>query len=203
MVGIVDYGLGNVRAFANVFDSIGVSYRFCRTEADLNGVTRVLLPGVGSFDWAIERLSNSGMRERLEERVLGDGLPLLGVCVGMQMLAEQSEEGNERGLGWIGGEVVKMRSSCGESITLPHMGWNDVNGSNECPLFRNLTAPRFYFLHSYEFVPRERSSCVGEASYSKRFTVAVQRGRIFGVQFHPEKSHSWGTKLLENFATIC
>lgn len=155
------------------------------------------------------RLNESGLRAALEEKVLRGKTPALGICVGMQMLAEQSEEGQMKGLGWIAAEVKKLKveSEEGEnmrSLVLPHMGWNDVQTEGEFSLFSGIHKPEFYFLHSYYFESFERTLSLGYTEYEGiRFTSAVGKENIFGVQFHPEKSHGWGIQLLKNFAEKC
>ena len=198
-VTIVNYGLGNIRAFANVYNSLNVSCRIASTVAELEGARRLILPGVGAFDWAVARLNRSGMREMLDELVLGKRVPVLGVCVGMQMMANGSEEGVLPGLGWISGTVRKM-SMGGQALPLPHMGWNDVRPTTSDGLFRHLEDPTFYFLHSYCFVPGDESAIAAVTDYGAPLTSAVQMANIYGTQFHPEKSHHWGVGLLKNFS---
>ena len=200
---IVSYGVGNVQAFANVYHRLGVPWKFATTPAELEGATRVILPGVGAFDWAMQRLAASGMYSRIEHLVADEGVPVLGVCVGMQMLARSSEEGKLPGLGWIPATVCRFADNdVGVRTRLPHMGWNDVHVERNHPLFRNLDRPRFYFLHSYYFLQDNVDDIIATADYFGRFTAAVGRRRIFGVQFHPEKSHQWGVQLLKNFAEL-
>lgn len=203
MIAIVDYGLGNVQAIANIYQKLGVPVTLARTASDIAAGERIVLPGVGAFDHAIERLDASGMRGALDEAVKG-GAPVLGICVGMQMLATRSDEGKLPGLGWVGGEVRKFDVSKFEQRThLPHMGWNDVEPAAGEPLFRDLeTDARFYFLHSYYFEPASGGSVVASADYNGTFACGVRSGKVYGVQFHPEKSHQWGIKLLRNFAEL-
>lgn len=204
MIRIVDYGLGNVRAFLNVFKRLNIPAEAAKTATDLRDAGRVVLPGVGSFDHAMELLRQSDMRDALDEAVLVRCVPLLGVCVGMQMLADSSEEGQSKGLGWVAGTVRKLCASTGfQPIRLPHMGWNDVAPLVASPLFAGLEDDaRFYFLHSYHFDCAQRESALAEADYGGRFVCAVRAGNIYGVQFHPEKSHQYGTRLLKNFAEM-
>lgn len=200
MIGIIDYGLGNVLAFRNVYERLNIPVSVARTSGDLTNFTGLILPGVGAFDHAMERLEASGMRGSIEELVLRQGVPVLGVCVGMQMLAASSEEGRKPGLGWIGGVVRKFR---GPSLALPHMGWNDVRPVPGAQLFAGMeNDARFYFLHSYCFECRNPQDVLAVSDYGGGFTCAVQHGGIYGVQFHPEKSHHWGGQLLKNFAGL-
>lgn len=202
MITIVDYGLGNIAAFLNVYKRSNIEASVARSAADIDRATRLILPGVGSFDNAMRRLRASGMYEVLAERVVGDGVPVLGVCVGMQMLALASDEGNERGLGWIAASVRDLRALNGSAgIRLPHMGWNDVEPVAGNGLFRGLdTGARFYFLHSYYLECDRAEDSAATVTYGGRFTCALHRDNVYGVQFHPEKSHEAGARLLNNFA---
>ena len=204
MIRVVDYGLGNVLAFLNAYKRLNIPAAVARSAADLEGADRVILPGVGAFDHAVELLQKSGMRETLDEMVLTRGVPVLGVCVGMQILACESEEGRLSGLSWIKGAVRKLTSrEERRSLRLPHMGWNDVEPVQSGGLFSGLEeGARFYFLHSYHMECDSRESVLAESGYGVRFTCAVHSGNIFGVQFHPEKSHEYGTRLLKNFAGV-
>jgi imidazole glycerol-phosphate synthase subunit HisH len=203
MVTIVNYGVGNVHAFANIYQRLGIPFRMAGTADELRGATRLVLPGVGAFDWAMQQLTASGMRPQLDDLVLQQRIPVLGVCVGMQMLAARSDEGSLPGLAWIPGSVRRFDDSVADQKTrLPHMGWNDVVPANGHALFRELSAPRFYFLHSYYFEPAETYNVLATAEYMGSFAAAVQSGHIYGVQFHPEKSHQWGVQLLKNFAEL-
>ena len=204
MIAIIDYGLGNVLAFANLYHRSGITARIAKTAADLDGATRLILPGVGAFDHAMERLGTSGMRERASELVRERGVPVLGICVGMQILADGSDEGVLPGLGWIPGQVRKLDvSALKQKTQLPHMGWNDVEPVRPSPLFAGLEQDaRFYFLHSYHFHCARREDVLAETDYGIRFSCAVGTGGVYGVQFHPEKSHHFGAQLLKNFADM-
>jgi glutamine amidotransferase len=204
MIRIVACGVGNVRAYLNLFRAIGVAADVALTAGDLSDANQIILPGVGSFDWAMKRLAESGIRDRLEELVLLRKVPVLAVCVGMQMLGARSEEGALPGLGWLDTEVRKFTNKSNQgSLPMPHMGWNDVRVAKDDILFRGLeSGARFYFLHSYYVHAFDRSIVAAEADYGGDFVCAVRRENIFGVQFHPEKSHRWGMQLLENFSKI-
>lgn len=204
MIAIVDYGLGNVAAFANIFKRLNVPAAAAKKAEDLRGAHKIILPGVGAFDQAVERLTKSGMREPLEEIVRSGDVPVLGVCVGMQMLAAESEEGKLSGLNWVPGSIKKFDvSKLGRTKALPHMGWNDVEHAAGNPLFDGLeTGARFYFLHSYYFECSAPEHVLAETEYGIRFSSAVSRGNLYGVQFHPEKSHRFGVRLLQNFASL-
>ena len=204
MIHVVDYGLGNVQAFLTLYKRLGFEAKRTKTAADLAGASKIILPGVGAFDRAIELLDQSGMRPTLETLVLQDKVPVLGICVGMQILASASDEGRLPGLGWVPGKVRSFRAnSQSASLPLPHMGWNDVQPKSGSPLFAGLESDaRFYFLHSYYFDCDDPSNVVASASYGFDFSCAVTAGNIYGVQFHPEKSHHFGMKLLKKFAEL-
>lgn len=204
MITIVDYGLGNIRAFLNVYKRLNIEARAVTMGDDLDGATKVILPGVGHFDHAMERLDSSGMREQLDTLVLEQKVPVLGICVGMQMLARTSDEGSRDGLGWIAGRVRAFRSrEASVALPMPHMGWNDVLPVTPHPLFAQLTTDsRFYFLHSYFFETESDRDVLAVANYGADFACAIHHDNIYGVQFHPEKSHHFGTRLLQNFAEL-
>jgi imidazole glycerol-phosphate synthase subunit HisH len=202
MITIIDYGLGNIQAFANIYKQFDIPYRIARNADELLNTSHLILPGVGAFDWAMQRLEASGMRLGLDNLVLNDHVPVLGICVGMQIMANSSEEGRLAGLGWIQGEVKRFDSRLFSTKTkLPHMGWNDVRFKDH-PLFTGISNSRFYFLHSYFFSPESPDHILAETEYGKLFPASVGNKNIFGVQFHPEKSHHWGEDLLKNFAQL-
>jgi imidazole glycerol-phosphate synthase subunit HisH len=205
LITIVNYGVGNVQAIANLYRRLHIDTVMATTPEAIATADRLILPGVGAFDGAMGLLQASGMREPLDEQVLRKGRQVLGICVGMQMLAQGSDEGNCAGLGWIDARVRRFPASTEghHPAQLPHMGWNDVAYPPGEPLFRGLgDAPRFYFLHSYYFEPAHSSEEIGTTEYGLPFASAVRRGNIMGVQFHPEKSHHWGIALLKNFAEL-
>ena len=203
MIKIIDYGLGNILAFQNMYKRLNVPVGIARTVDDLRHATRLILPGVGAFDHAMEELDRSGMRARLDELVLGEKMPVLGICVGMQMLAERSDEGRLAGLGWIPGEVKGFKGLNQPDLLLPHMGWNDVQPAAGHRMFNELhTDARFYFLHSFYFECTDPAHIAAVSSYGKEFSCAVSASHIHGVQFHPEKSHHFGAQLLKNFAEL-
>lgn len=202
MIAVLGYGLGNVKAFLNIYKGLSIPCLVAEDRATLGAADRIILPGVGSFDHAMMRLKQSGMFETLEEAVIGQGKPVLGVCVGMQMLARSSEEGSEPGLGWIDGDVARIRFPQGAPRgLLPHMGWSTITPRAEEPLLAGLDAALgFYFLHSYHFNCYHPGEVIATADYAAPFHCAVRRGNVHGVQFHPEKSHHNGIRLLKNFA---
>ena len=203
MIKIIDYGLGNILAFQNMYKRLNVQVGLARTADELEGATKLILPGVGAFDHAMELLDRSGMRSRLDELVLRQQVPVVGICVGMQMLADRSDEGRLPGLGWIPGEVRSFKGLGQPDLLLPHMGWNDVQPRSGAALFDQLrTDARFYFLHSFYFECKREQDVAAVSAYGTEFSCAVSAGHIHGVQFHPEKSHHFGTQLLKNFAEL-
>jgi glutamine amidotransferase len=204
MIAIISYGLGNIRAFSNIYKRLDIPFTIATAPEHLTKATKIILPGVGAFDHAMERLEACEMYGPLNELVLSKKRPVLGVCVGMQMLAGSSEEGHRAGLGWINGVVRKLRfADSADRGILPHMGWNTVRPEPERPLFAGLRAEAlFYFLHSYYFECHDPVNAIAVADYAGSFTCAVQADNIYGVQFHPEKSHHNGIQLLKNFAEL-
>lgn len=204
MISIVDYGLGNIGAFLNMYKRMNVPAKSVRSAAELANAQRIVLPGVGAFDHAMELLDASGMRPVLEEKALGEKVPVIGICVGMQILADGSDEGEGAGLGWIPGIVRHFRSlPTSEGLPLPHMGWNDIAPVQDGLLFAGLEQDaRFYFLHSFYFEPVDEVDAAATTTYGAPFACAVRRDNVWGVQFHPEKSHHFGAMLLKNFAEI-
>ena len=204
MIVLVNYGLGNIRAFENIYKRLNIPVRAANNADELADAEKIILPGVGAFDGAMSMLQASGMRECLDDLVLNKRRPVLGICVGMQIMARRSDEGDMPGLGWIKADVRKLNdtSSSHKNFLLPHMGWNDAYPTNNTTLFRSLGAPCFYFLHSYYFAPDDDGCVLAKTDYNGNFTSAVQSGNIFGVQFHPEKGHVCGMQLLKNFAEM-
>jgi glutamine amidotransferase len=203
MVTLLDYGLGNIWAFHHIYTRLNIPVKIATTPGELSEAKKIILPGVGAFDWAMNRLNSSGLRDVLDDLVLNQKVPVLGICVGMQMMANGSEEGKLSGLGWIDAEVRRFDVNVfPQRICLPHMGWNDVEPRGNSSLFLGLEGSRFYFLHSYYFAPGQPSQTLATTHYGGEFTSAATNGHIYGVQFHPEKSHSSGIRLLKNFAEI-
>ena len=203
MIAIVNYGLGNIQAIANIYKRLKIPTGIASSAGELAAAQKIILPGVGAFDWAMTRLDQSGMRELLDDLVLGKGRPVLGICLGMQMMAKRSDEGVVAGLGWIDAEVKKFDEASTHKTPLPHMGWNDVTPRQHGGLFRGLeSGARFYFLHSYYFAPCQEDDVLAITDYNGPYASSVRSSNVFGVQFHPEKSHQWGIQLLKNFAEL-
>jgi|694.fasta_scaffold01447_25 glutamine amidotransferase len=204
MITLIDYGVGNIFAFQNVYKRLNIPTKIASTSADLNDAEKLILPGVGAFDYAMRQLNASGMRQKLDELVLEKKIPIIGICVGMQMMGNRSDEGKEEGLRWIDADILKFDEQLIQQRTkLPHMGWNDVVPINGNPLFEGLEEEAiFYFLHSYYFKCNNLGDSIACSDYGISFTSAVNSNNVYGIQFHPEKSHQYGEKLLYNFAKL-
>lgn len=208
MIAVVDYGLGNVRAILNIYDRAGIPAIAASCPEELERASGLILPGVGAFDWAMSKLRASGLAEVLNVQVVEKAIPVLGICVGMQMMASGSDEGSLPGLSWIPGYVRKFSTRQDwPGLPAPHMGWNDLDVSESGQALFDSTFERqsFYFLHSYYFDPAGTSTNVlATADYGGAFASAVGCKNATGVQFHPEKSHRWGESLLIRFAVeVC
>jgi imidazole glycerol-phosphate synthase subunit HisH len=204
MITIVNYGSGNIQAIGNIYKRLNISFEIADTIETLNNATKLILPGVGAFDKTMQQLVDSGMKSSLDLLVLQKKVTVLGICVGMQILADGSEEGELPGLGWIAGKVKKFDvSKFRHKPHIPHMGWNNVRPSLVHPLFKNMDEQQgFYFLHSYYFECSDSGNILSTTEYGDRFASAVYRDNIFGTQFHPEKSHHNGIQLLKNYAEL-
>jgi glutamine amidotransferase len=198
MITVVDYGVGNIGSVLNMIRKVGGQAVASGDCAAVRQATKILLPGVGSFDRAMERLSALGLAKVLRERAAA-GVPLFGICLGMQLLADSSEEGTLEGLALIPGRVRRFVFPDSD-LKIPHMGWNLVVPAKEHPMCIGLEArARFYFVHSYHFECADQSDVLFHTSYGGEFASGVQRNNVMGVQFHPEKSHRFGMQLLKNF----
>lgn len=204
MITIIDYSVGNINAFVNVYKRVNVPVKIAKTSADLEGAKKIILPGVGHFDHAMSELIKSGMREKLDELVMVHKVPVIGICVGMQMMGNSSDEGKLEGLKWIDAKIKKFDETKIKQVTrLPHMGWNDVKPVVSHALFEGLeNEALFYFLHSYYFECNNSADILATSEYGGEFTCAAHHQNVFGIQFHPEKSHSYGETLLHNFAKL-
>ncbi len=214
MIVIVDYGMGNLGSILNMLKKIGAEAKISSDHAEIAAGHKLILPGVGAFDTAMRNLEASGLRAVLDEQVLARRIPTLGVCLGMQLLTEGSEEGSLPGLGWIAGTTKKFRfdgDGATAALKVPHMGWNTIAlptraGDTPRPLVHGLDDPsqrtRFYFVHSYHVTVRDPADAAALTHYGHDFVSMVQKGHIMGTQFHPEKSHKFGMQLLRNFAEM-
>ncbi|WP_019026747.1 imidazole glycerol phosphate synthase subunit HisH [Colwellia piezophila] len=204
MIAIVDYGSGNIQAIKNIYNKLKVDSYFAKNPEDLSKATHIILPGVGAFDEAMTQLNESGMREALDKAILIKKIPVLGVCVGMQIMANKSDEGELSGLGWFNARVRRFDvNSITHKPKIPHLGWNEIEPTKEHPIMNNIDNEKgFYFLHSYYFDCAEMDDVLLNTTYGINFNCAINKGNIFGFQFHPEKSHSNGVNLFENFAGL-
>jgi len=202
---VVDYGMGNVGSIANMLRKVGADAVVSSQARDLETADKLILPGVGAFDAAMARINTSGLRATLDRRVLADKIPALGICLGMQLLTQSSEEGELPGLGWVAARTLAFRGRIDARLKSPHMGWNLVTCHTASALttgFDSVVEPRFYFVHSYFVECVDSKVGILRTTYGVTYESAIQRGNIYGVQFHPEKSHRFGMKLLENFARL-
>ncbi len=198
---ITDYGMGNIRSVANALTHLGARVRVSGQPGDIQKAQRIVLPGVGAFGEAMERLRAAGLIEVLRSEVLDQNRPFLGICLGMQLLASRSfEHGEHDGLGWIPGEVRALTPT--SDCRVPHVGWNDVEVRSPCALVPEPERAAYYFVHSYEFVPSDPSTVVAITNHGHDMTSIVAHGKIFGTQFHPEKSHAPGLRLLRRFLEL-
>lgn len=199
MIAIIDYNMGNVGSVRNALAALGTEVILSSKREDIEKATHIILPGVGTFEDGMRRLADSGVIPTLKTEVLEKKKPFLGICLGMQVMAEFGEEGGRHeGLGWIKGQVRRLNID-EKKLRLPHIGWDDVVKENHSSLFENVVSCVFYFIHSYVLVPEEKSSITASCAYGEKFTAAVEKGNIFGVQFHPEKSQKSGLTVLRNF----
>ncbi len=202
MITIIDYGMGNLGSIQNMFKRIKVESQITGDVSTISNAEKILLPGVGAFDSAMEKIENSGLIPILNQKALTEKVPTLGICLGMQLLTRSSEEGKRPGLGWINGRTVRFNFT-NNSLKVPHMGWNSVDVKKSSPLINKLPdQPRFYFVHSFYVSCDNDADVLTTTHYGVDFHSIIQHENIFGAQFHPEKSHKFGMKLLENFAAI-
>ena len=201
MVVVVDYGLGNLRSVLKALIRLKAKARISTSAKDIRQADKLILPGVGQFASGMQRLHELGYINLLNEQVLEKQVPILGICLGLQLFARHSEEGDVDGLGWIDAQVLKFNvPATGDRLRVPHMGWNTVVPQRENDLFTNLSSEdSYYFVHSYHLRCDDPADVLGKTTYGSCFDVAVQRENIVGTQFHPEKSHNAGLTLLNNF----
>lgn len=200
---IVDYGMGNLNSVKKTLERLSVQAVISSDPKDISESDKIILPGVGHFGKAMSNLKELNLHDSLNEAVLADKKPILGICLGMQLLAKKSEEGNADGLGWIDAEVTKFQVSDKLKFKVPHMGWNRISVKKESLLMKEIPDhSEFYFVHSYYLKVNDESDLLNETEYEYSFTSAVEKDNIFGVQYHPEKSHDTGAQLIKNFIKL-
>jgi glutamine amidotransferase len=203
MITIVDYGMGNLGSVLNMFKKVGAAARISSDLNEISKAEKILLPGVGAFDAAMQRITDAGMKDILTNKAMVEKIPVLGICLGMQLLTQGSEEGILDGLGWIKGKAYHFHNRIDESLRVPHMGWNTATIQNESELTKNFEGElRFYFVHSYFVLADNPNHSMMKTNYGTSFDSALCQDNIFGAQFHPEKSHKFGMNLFRNFASL-
>ena len=200
-IAIIDYNMGNVRSVANAFEAIGCEVKITNQPVDIEKATHIVLPGVGAFGEGMKNLKGLGLMDILSDQIVKKGKPFLGICLGMQLLAEKGFEFGEcQGLGWIGGDVIQLNSG---HFPLPHVGWNNLENVFSCAILDRLSkGSDFYFVHSFHFRTKASENTKATCLYGEEFAAVVNHKNMFGVQFHPEKSQKAGKVLLENFAKL-
>lgn len=200
---IVDYQMGNIGSVAKKINRIGYEPVITSEPNDILKAEKIILPGVGHFAIGIMNLKEMNLFHALNVSVLNNGIPILGICLGMQLMARHSEEGDMEGFGWIDASVIKFNITDKLKYKVPHMGWNTATPVKDSRLFQNVDANAiFYFVHSYHVICNEKDNVLATTCYEHEFTSAIEKGNIMGTQFHPEKSHNWGEELLLNFSKI-
>jgi len=205
MITIIDYEMGNVGSIQNMFKYLGIKSVIESNPDKIKNASKILLPGVGAFDTAMKKIKERNLDEVLNEKVLKEQVPILGICLGMQLLTNSSEEGELEGLGLISAKTIGFKQSIKKQLKVPHMGWNTIKIVQKNPLtlgFEKLDETRFYFVHSYFVKVNDEKNALFKTEYGLKFDSAIVKDNIFGAQFHPEKSHKFGMKLFENFARI-
>jgi glutamine amidotransferase len=200
LISVIDYGAGNVGSVIRMIEKVGARAQRISTASELTEAKIVILPGVGAFDYGMQRLVDGGLVEALHEAALVRSIPVLGICLGMQLMCKRSEEGQMPGLGWFDAEVLKFQFNAAKRLPIPHMGWNTLELARPNRLLDNeLPRTRYYFVHSYRVKCNESSDVVATTTYGDRFVSAFERGNLFGAQFHPEKSHRFGMAMIKKF----
>ena len=203
MLAIINYGLGNLSSIKNMCRRIGVEAEITNDPHLIETADKLILPGVGHFRMGMANLHESGLKPLLDRLVLQEKRPILGICLGAQLMTAHSEEGEVAGLGWVDADTIKFAAEKLNGLKVPHMGWREIVIKGDNPLWTNLPAdPRFYFVHTYHFAFREPQEIAATAVYGYEFTCAFRKDNIFGTQFHPEKSHKFGMRVLENFSSL-
>ena len=203
MIAIIDYGMGNLGSVKKKMDRIGVKSIITSDAEEIKNSNKIILPGVGHFAKAVSEIKSRGLWDLLSKQVLVERKLILGICLGMQLMAKQSEEGDAEGFGWFDAKVIRFKVSDTIIYKIPHMGWNTMKEIKESPLFEKINFnSEFYFVHSYHLKCNDSNNILAETIYDYSFTSVIQEGNIFGVQFHPEKSHDVGERLLMNFINL-
>jgi len=200
MITIVDYGLGNLASIKNMIKKVGGTAEITSDLTKISNADKIILPGVGAFAKGMENLINTGIKSVLDKKALQDKTPIMGICLGMQLLTKHSEEGNVNGLGWINAQTKKFTFDT-SVYKIPHMGWTDIKITQpEHPIFKNInTNPRYYFVHSYYVICEQKENSLAQADYGITFDCGIVNDNILGFQFHPEKSHRFGMEIMNNF----
>jgi glutamine amidotransferase len=203
MVTIIDYGVGNLGSIQNMLKKIGVEAIVTANISDIESAEKLILPGVGSFDYGMQQLAERDYISVLNQKILNNKTPILGVCLGVQLFTKKSEEGNINGLGWFDAETIKFKFDTSSNLKIPNMGWQDVIVKKSSKLTQNLPEDsRYYFVHSYHLKCRHNEDVILSSNYGYEFACGIEKGNIVGVQFHPEKSHKFGMALLKNFVEL-
>ena len=204
MIGIIDYGMGNIGSIKNMLKKIGAASFIVKDSSMLKDAQKYILPGVGAFDEGMKNLEKLGYIDSMRKIVLAKKVPILGICLGMQLLTMKSEEGQLAGLGFLNASTVRFNhNDISNKLKIPHMGWNTIDIIKDSAIFKDMPENyRFYFVHSYYVVCNNSEDIISRTNYGTHFVSAFQRDNIMGVQFHPEKSHKFGMKILENFAGL-
>tara|TARA_B100000780_G_C21107643_1_gene447391 strand:+ start:428 stop:1036 length:609 start_codon:yes stop_codon:yes gene_type:complete len=201
MISIINYGLGNINAIASAYESLGVKSRIIDNSIDLHDASHIILPGVGSFDDAMEKIDKNGFKEVLNELVLEKKVFILGICVGLQIMSNSSDEGTSKGFGWLDVETKKIDTK-DNSYKIPHIGWNKIKQLRNCKILQGVDDMEFYFLHSFNILDESNKYTSSTSSYNLPIVASISHQNIFGTQFHPEKSHNQGLKVLHNFSQL-
>lgn len=198
---ILDYGVGNLTSIRNMLKKAGVEATISGKKEDVRLAEKIILPGMGHFDNCMKKLNESNLRTELEKKAIEEKIPILGICVGLQMFMEYSEEGTEKGLGWVKGGTIRFNvDRMNEPEKIPNMGWLDIKSAKDSPVLDQLEDARFYFAHTFHVEPSQKDRILISAHYGYDFTAAIEQDNLIGVQFHPEKSHRFGMQLLKNFS---
>ncbi len=203
MIAIVNYGLGNLTSIQNMFKRLGIEAVITSDFETIKAASKLLLPGVGHFKKGMDNLKGSGLQDLLNEEVLVKKKPILGICLGAQLMTSHSEEGDVDGLNWVSADTIRFRTESVPGLKVPHMGWSDISTKDQNPLWNALPAePRFYHVHTFHFKMKDQAATSATAHYGYYFVCAFHKDNIYGTQFHPEKSHKFGMKVFENFAKL-